>query len=154
MKVLIATDGSEIARRALEWYMQNLHKEDNRLYIVHVTDNRYSFENKDPIIPTDQHFFVLEHQEKETKAKELINKMEAYIQDNRIKGEVNKLFGDVGHEIVKRAKDIDASLIITGSRGLGVVRRTVLGSVSDYVVHHSEVPVVVYTDKSLQGANI
>lgn len=30
-----------------------------------------------------------------------------------------------------------------GSRGLGTIRRTILGSVSDYVVHHANVPVVV-----------
>ncbi|XP_061173471.1 stress response protein NhaX-like [Saccostrea echinata] len=102
----------------------------------------------DPIIPSDQHFFVLAHQEKEKKAKELLREMEVYIKDNRIKGEVNNLFGDIGHEIVKRANDIDASLIITGSRGLGVLTRTILGSVSDYIVHHSEVPVVVYTDSA------
>lgn len=27
-------------------YLQNLHTDDNRLYIVHVVDSRYGFENK------------------------------------------------------------------------------------------------------------
>lgn len=27
-------------------YLQNLHRDDNRLYIVHVVDSRYGFENK------------------------------------------------------------------------------------------------------------
>ncbi len=34
-------------------------------------------------------------------------------------------------------------MIVTGSRGMGKVRRTILGSVSDYLVHHSICPVVV-----------
>ena len=34
-------------------------------------------------------------------------------------------------------------LIVIGSRGLGVIRRTILGSVSDYVVNHTHIPVVV-----------
>lgn len=70
MKVLLANDGSKIAKDALEcksiqssrlfsfkWYkqihdlfhtgyLQNLHTDDNRLYIVHVVDSRYGFENK------------------------------------------------------------------------------------------------------------
>ena len=50
---------------------------------------------------------------------------------------------------MKRAREIGASLVVTGSRGLGVIRRTVLGSVSDYVLHHVKVPVVIYTDKYL-----
>ena len=34
-------------------------------------------------------------------------------------------------------------MIITGARGMGKVRRTILGSVSDYLVHHSICPVIV-----------
>jgi len=33
--------------------------------------------------------------------------------------------------------------IVVGTRGLGSVRRTILGSVSDYVVHHAHCPVIV-----------
>lgn len=54
------------------------------------------------------------------------------------------MFGNPGEQIVKKAEDIKATLVITGSRGLGTIRRTVLGSVSDYVIHHSHVPVIVY----------
>ena len=34
-------------------------------------------------------------------------------------------------------------MIVLGTRGQGTVRRTILGSVSDYVVHHAHVPVTV-----------
>ena len=30
-----------------------------------------------------------------------------------------------------------------GTRGLSTIRRTVLGSVSDYVLHHTTIPVAV-----------
>lgn len=36
-----------------------------------------------------------------------------------------------------------AVYVVVGSRGLGKIRRTFLGSVSDYVLHHSLVPVIV-----------
>ena len=62
----------------------------------------------------------------------------------QIDGEAVRLFGNPGEQIVKKAEDIKATLVITGSRGLGTIRRTVLGSVSDYVIHHSHVPVIVY----------
>lgn len=147
MKVLLANDGSKIAKEALEWYLQNLHSDENRLYIVHVVDSRYGFENKDPIVPGDQHFYVLVHDEKKDYAKTLSSEMENFLKDSKISGEVNILYGDAGEEIVKRASEIGASLVVTGSRGLGVIRRTVLGSVSQYVLHHAKVPVVIYTDK-------
>ncbi len=48
--------------------------------------------------------------------------------------------GSVIVEIAKREK---ADMVVMGTRGLGSIRRTILGSVSDYVVHHSHCPVVV-----------
>ena len=34
-------------------------------------------------------------------------------------------------------------MIVMGTRGLGTVRRTILGSVSDYVLHHAHCPVII-----------
>ena len=34
-------------------------------------------------------------------------------------------------------------LLISGTRGMGTIRRTILGSVSDHVVHHAHCPVLV-----------
>ena len=50
---------------------------------------------------------------------------------------------DPGHGIIVVAENEGANLIVMGTRGLDVVRRTLLGSVSDYVVRHSKVPVLV-----------
>ena len=51
--------------------------------------------------------------------------------------------GRPGVEITALAEDIGAGLIVVGSRGLGGIRRTMLGSVSDSVVRHSHCPVLV-----------
>lgn len=48
-----------------------------------------------------------------------------------------------GPGIVKNVKEIGASFVVMGTRGLGTVRRTIMGSVSDYVLHHSPVPVMI-----------
>ncbi|XP_073236898.1 uncharacterized protein [Porites lutea] len=48
-----------------------------------------------------------------------------------------------GEVICKLAEDEKANLIVMGSRGMGTLRRTFLGSVSDYCVHHAHIPVVV-----------
>lgn len=45
------------------------------------------------------------------------------------------------HAILEAAKDAD--LVVVGARGLGGVKELLLGSVSQHVVHHSTVPVVV-----------
>ncbi len=51
--------------------------------------------------------------------------------------------GDPGHRICHVANEEGVTLIICGTRGLGTIRRTIMGSVSDYVVHHSHCPVIV-----------
>lgn len=55
--------------------------------------------------------------------------------------------GKPGEVICKIADEEGAKLIITGTRGLGTIRRTLLGSVSDYIIHHSHVPVLVTRHK-------
>ena len=61
----------------------------------------------------------------------------------QIHGKVRRMGGKPGEAIIIAAKEEKASMIVTGTRGLGSMRRTFLGSVSDYVLHHSDVPVVI-----------
>lgn len=48
-----------------------------------------------------------------------------------------------GQGIIQVAEEEGANMIVMGTRGLDMIRRTLLGSVSDYVVRHSRVPVLV-----------
>jgi nucleotide-binding universal stress UspA family protein len=58
-------------------------------------------------------------------------------------GDAHLALGDPDKEIVKFAEDAHADLIVLGSRGLGRLRRALLGSVSDSVVRHAHCPVLV-----------
>ena len=56
--------------------------------------------------------------------------------------------GDVAEEIVGLAKDLEADLIVMGSRGHGGIRRAIEGSISDLVVRRAHCPVMtVRTEK-------
>lgn len=61
----------------------------------------------------------------------------------QIEGKIVRVNGEPGHGIVKIAEDEKAIMIVTGTRGLGNIRRKLLGSVSEYVLHHSPVPVMI-----------
>ncbi|MCO4846501.1 MAG: universal stress protein [Yoonia sp.] len=50
--------------------------------------------------------------------------------------------GDYADEILKTAKKQKADMIVIGSRGLGKIREAVLGSVSQKVLHHAAQTVV------------
>ena len=51
--------------------------------------------------------------------------------------------GGVAEEIVRLAKDLEADLIVMGSRGHSRIRRAIEGSISDFVVRHAHCPVMV-----------
>jgi nucleotide-binding universal stress UspA family protein len=51
--------------------------------------------------------------------------------------------GDPAAEIVKAATDVQADIIILGSRGLGQIGGLILGSVSERVLHAAHIPVLV-----------
>jgi nucleotide-binding universal stress UspA family protein len=53
------------------------------------------------------------------------------------------LVGRPDAAIVWLAEELSADLVLVGSRGLGAMRRTLLGGVSDSVVRHAHCPVVV-----------
>lgn len=64
--------------------------------------------------------------------------------DNNVKdAEFRIASGHVGEKLVEIALDENAALVLTGCRGLGTFRRTLLGSVSDYILHHCHCPVIV-----------
>ena len=61
-------------------------------------------------------------------------------------GEVAEVHARIGRpdaEIVGLADELGAGLIVLGSRGLGPLRRALMGSVSDSVVRHAHCPVLV-----------
>ena len=58
--------------------------------------------------------------------------------------------GQVALEIV--AEELGADLIVMGCRGLGGVRRALMGSVSDSVVRHAHCPVLVVRPEKGQAA--
>ena len=51
--------------------------------------------------------------------------------------------GKPGEVICKLVKEKNAFLVVMGSRGLGTIRRTILGSVSQYCIDHAHIPVTV-----------
>ena len=50
--------------------------------------------------------------------------------------------GDVAKEILNAANEFGVEMIVVGSRGLGTIKSTILGSVSQHVLHHAECSVV------------
>lgn len=61
----------------------------------------------------------------------------------QIDGSIERISGEPGPAIVKLANEKNADYIVVGCRGTGTARKTFTGSVTDYVTHHSHVPVLI-----------
>ncbi|GFR76878.1 universal stress protein MJ0531 [Elysia marginata] len=75
--------------------------------------------------------------------KGIVDTMGQKLHDRGLGGHVKSMGGKPGETIVKVSKEEEVALIVLGSRGMGTLRRTLMGSVSDYVMHHSHIPVLV-----------
>jgi nucleotide-binding universal stress UspA family protein len=57
---------------------------------------------------------------------------------------------DVWQTVVAVADEIDASLIVSGGRGRNALKRAMLGSVAEAVLHHSHRPALIAPLPSMQ----
>lgn len=82
---------------------------------------------------------------KEMEEKKVIeDKYEGKAKEKNMNIKFDIRYGKPGESIVAAANDLRASFVMMGTRGMGTIRRTILGSVSDYVVHHCQCPVIVH----------
>jgi len=127
-KVVIPIDWSENAEKTFDWYVYNLHKKGTHLLIVHFIEA-----SKEK-----------ELQEKEMKLVELQEVYESRMLQMKIDYTwISGNSGSPGEFILKVSKDHDADMIVMGARGLGKLKKTILGSVSDHVLSKSKVPVLI-----------
>jgi nucleotide-binding universal stress UspA family protein len=143
MKILIATDGSKYSNAAVdECCRMILNPERDEVQVVSV------YENAHPI--TAEPFAL--SQEYYEKLDETVHKIAAgYVEEAqrnvsekfpKLKLTAEILHGAPDQQIIERAKEWNADLIVVGSHGRGFWGR-LLGSVSDGVVHHAPCSVLV-----------
>ena len=137
-RILIATDGSESAREAVEFGLDLAAEQGTRAFVVHVVPavdfKPYAGFSFFP--PTGPHEPGEHDREPLEEAVELAAEKDVKIRTELLKGRP-------ADEIVAFADNIDANLIVVGSRGHGVIAGALLGSVSRAVVHESRRPVLV-----------
>ncbi|CAD5119931.1 DgyrCDS8510 [Dimorphilus gyrociliatus] len=139
VKVLVAVDDSETSLKAFHFYFETAHKPDNEVLFVHGMEYPYiggGFPVREEIVENILKETRLSHKSVEERYKKII-------EDNEARRFVSEFCPRSGEFIVSIAEKEDASLIVMGTRGMGKLRRTILGSVSDYVLHHAKCPVII-----------
>lgn len=137
-KLLVPIDGSEYSVKAMLKAKEIAVLTDGEITILNVIrpmqDYRYAH-NKD---------FYKEGERTLIRQSNIILE-EAMKNFEDFPGKVDTLYkrGDPVEEIVLYAEEGKFDLIIMGSRGLGVFSRTLLGSVSNKVLHHTHTSVLI-----------
>ena len=144
-KILLATDGSEDAQLALSTAVDLANSTNSELHVVTVAPG-----NPDPIYQIHEASLTYETYEEALQA---VREEAQKVLDEQVEkieeagGTVAQAHLRIGERrdraIVHLADEIGAGLIVMGSRGLGGLRRALMGSVSDSVVRHAHCPVLV-----------
>jgi nucleotide-binding universal stress UspA family protein len=140
-RVLVATDGSELSVHAAQRAFELLGTADDVVVLAVLTEMPGSdaggFEG-----PTESPAEEAQDWQAEvSEAQQAIAATLAEVHGARVEQRVEA--GDAGPMIVWVAEQIGADLIVVGSHGRGVLKRMVVGSVSEHVVHHAPCPVLV-----------
>ncbi|XP_052231344.1 universal stress protein YxiE-like [Dreissena polymorpha] len=121
--------------------MEKLHEPGDFLILVHTPEYKHLITM--PMMTADVALMSRIVDEEQHVTKERMTQFQTLLDQLGIQGAVKQMRGDPGHQLIEAAVQEGAVFIITGNRGLGTLRRTLMGSVSDFVVHHSPVPVIV-----------
>ncbi|XP_071083165.1 universal stress protein Slr1101-like [Haliotis cracherodii] len=149
--IIVAIDGSDSADFALDWYCKNVHQKHDHVVLVHCPElNRmlHSQRWNNSVYVFDREVMEAMLKDEQHKIQKDLEKFAEKLKHHGIGGKVKSVMASKpGEGIIKACEDEHGEMIIIGSRGLGTLRRTFMGSVSDYVVHHSHVPVFVCRNK-------
>jgi nucleotide-binding universal stress UspA family protein len=146
MKILIATDGSEFSRKALEKCCQIVaqpHKAEFR--IVSVAEQALPIPTE-PFVISANYVYSLDSlacKQAEKCVEKGVNELKTCFPDGEINLTTKILTGSPAQSIVAEAEDWQADLIVVGSHGYGFWERMMLGSVSQSVIQHAPCSVLV-----------
>ena len=140
-KILIATDGSEASEKAANFGMETFKFERAKVYAVYVIDTA-SYGS----VPIGDR-----GSKKVEQLEEIGHKAVSYVEERAkaagMETESIVLKGNPAEEIVNFAEEQKVDMVIVGSLGKSGIKHFILGSVSEKVVRHAKVPVLVVREQ-------
>ncbi len=139
-RILLATDGSEEAQLALRTAVELANSTDSELHVLTVGREYH------PGYDIPEYGSQLQEALRKLvrQARGELDEQARKIEEAGGKvAEAHLRMGRPDEQIVSVADEIGAGLLVMGSRGLGGLRRALMGSVSDSVVRHAHCPVLV-----------
>ena len=140
-KLLVAVDGSEEATAAAQAATEMARAADSEVHVAYaMQEERY----RPHLGPEMWEGWEEGFERAKRSARSWVeNEAQRMRGEGAIKVEPHLLVGRPDAVIVWLAEEIGADLVLVGSRGLGAMKRTLIGSVSDSAVRHAHCPVMV-----------
>ena len=143
-KILLATDCSKGAEQALVVATLLARDTDSRLIIAHVSECE--------LHPVGELF----NEEPKASPKEMAQLEAVRPTESSVQYEHRLLFGEPGSvntvkpadEILKLANEENVDMIVIGTHGRSGLRRVLMGSVAEQVLHHATCPVITVKQRS------
>ena len=146
MRVLLATDGSKDARAAAA-FLKELPLPQSTAVKIAVVVTLPSFALDAPAIREFKRSALDE-------ARSIVDGARAALAPRGLPIETDIAVGDAKTEIVRVAEESEAGLIVLGARGLGPIKRFLLGGVSQSVARHAPCPVLVVNGRPGRPRNV
>ncbi len=149
-RILVAVDRSETNKSVFESAVSLTKATGAKLMLLHVlSENEMGY----PVLPTYAYYPMMDDRNFEVYREKLAEYKKwglDFLQDLAEKAteagvdtEYTQLTGNPGQTICELADTWEADLIIVGSRGLKGLKEMFLGSVSNYVTHHTPCSVLI-----------
>lgn len=140
-KILVCLDGSELAEQILPYITEQAKKFGSKVILIQAISSPSSvISGTGPVTgPALQDQIKAE----DDKATKYLLRIASKLQSEEINVEYATAKGTPGHAIVEYARENEVSLIAIATHGHSGIRRAILGSVADYVVRESHLPMLV-----------
>jgi nucleotide-binding universal stress UspA family protein len=142
-KMIIAYDGSDASKKAVEVGVKCSNKEDEIILLTVIPAELASSSFTKMLLPTIDLSSMVKSGSFKEKAMDSLSKVAKSIKTDIKKVDISVESGDPADEILLSAKKHEADIIILGYKGYGKEGRFLLGSVTDKVVRYAGVSVLV-----------
>ena len=142
-KMLIAYDGSDASKKAVSLALKCCDNEDHITLLTVIPAELAESSFTKMLLPTIDLSQIVKSGTFKEKAMESLSKVSKEIEKDVQKVNIVVESGDPADEILLAAKKYNAEMIIIGYKGYGKEGRFLLGSVTDKVVRHAGVSVLV-----------